>query len=526
MVMNPHEIEHAEFRTAFRGYDKPEVREFLRRTAEGIDALQAELEAVTAERDYVDESLAGEAGDPDLYEVGVEHEPVAPDEDQQSTEVQADSGYETDHGSVVEGIAELDDSAELNDGAELDAAELNDGADQDDSFDGSVVIEELVGYEVDGADQDGAELDDSVDQSAMLVSNEPDDHRFQALGDRIAGLLRSAHESATHLRDTAENEAVSQLELAKTQGDAIRAEAEVDAEAIRSMALAEADEIRARSEVDADRLMTGIGELQIDAETVAEEAKQTQAQALVDAEGDLKAERDAVEALSNAAQADRDQAMAELTDARGQVAELLGQARSQSDFIRHEADEVIRARVRRNMDQAEERLNVLRNSEIASRERIVAAHRELEGAMARLDLDPSPELPIDAEQYALDGANQRAEASRFGELDASYDELDAAADAADLDQRNAAGRSSVELPRLGNLVPEAEGPSDAGGLIEVEAVDAGAPAPGSGQTPSPAEQSTANEMAAPADPADEGELGLLVRKAMEQAFDSARLVED
>lgn len=355
MTMDPKAIEQTEFSTSFRGYDKPEVRMFLRRVAGELDGLQGELRrrAIAA------------------------------------ADAAAVSRAEKDD----DGVADVDVEA-LSDSIEAEGEQA----------------------------ADGAELFAGFDRRKPASQNPEDDVRFQALGDRIAGLLQSAHESAAHLSDAAQADAEEKIGAAEAEAAVIRGAAEEDAQKIRDNAQAEAVQIRSTSQAEAD-------ELQVAAQATTAEAEALRARASEEGAEELRIKQEELEALSAAAASDRDSAMSALTDARGQVTELLGQARSQSEFIRHEAEEVIRSRVRRNMDQAEERLNVLRNSEIASRERIVAAHRELEGAMARLEVEAAPVLPSDPAQYALDGAQRRADVSKYGEIEADYSVADQTTDA-------------------------------------------------------------------------------------------------
>lgn len=403
------------------------------------------------------------------------------------------------------------------------------------------------------------------------ASNPEDDVRFQALGDRIADLLKSAHESAAHLSDAAQADAEEKIGAAQAEAAVILGAAEEEAQKIRDAAHVEAVQIKSSSQFEAD-------ELQSVAQAATAEAEALRAQASEAGAEDLRIKQEELETLSAAAASDRDSAMSALADARGQVTELLGQARSQSEFIRHEAEEVIRSRVRRNMDQAEERLNVLRNSEMASRERIVAAHRELEGAMARLDVEASPLLPSDPGQYALDGAQRRADASNYGEIEADYSDADKATDAdhGDALQGSAATVEPTLISNVGAIAPgdealtELDGAaSNAQGLtadtelieaevieteaietdaIEVDAVEVDAVeaeptqveaveadvidvsrivTQGSDAAAIPAQDlDLPDEDLAPANSLpDEDALGRLVREAMERAVDSARSSE-
>jgi hypothetical protein len=107
------------------------------------------------------------------------------------------------------------------------------------------------------------------------------------------------------------------------------------------------------------------------------------------------------------AEAERDRALAGIADARAQVAALLEQARAQSEFIRQEAEDIIRAKVRANIDAAERRISRLRITEQASRERIIAAQSELQSAISRLDAEPAHELGEGTDDLVIAEAEQR-----------------------------------------------------------------------------------------------------------------------
>jgi hypothetical protein len=101
------------------------------------------------------------------------------------------------------------------------------------------------------------------------------------------------------------------------------------------------------------------------------------------------------------------------------VKELLEQARAQSEFIRQEAEEVIRAKVRSNIDQAERRIARLRITEQASRERIIAAQSELQSAISRLDSEPVQELGVGTDDLVIAEAEQRVLAAGANEIQAA-----------------------------------------------------------------------------------------------------------
>lgn len=473
MGIDPKAIEQTEFATSFRGYDKPEVRRYLRRLARELEALQGKFDSSN--------------GSSPVSEPGVAED-----------------------------------------------ATLWPGASE--------------------AARNPDSTQNAVNSNGTSAPIGNDDERFQALGDRIASLLQSAHVSAAEVREGAEAEAEAKLVEAELDRASIKSVAESNAEGIVAAAHAEAAEIKAAAEAEAERLKFGADELHAAAQLAERDAEETKANAVAEGQNELKARHEELDALSLEAVKDRDQAMSELGDARGQVAELLGQARSQSEFIRHEAEEVIRSRVRRNMDQAEDRLNQLRNSEVASRERIIAAHRELAGAMARLDAEEAPSLPVDPEGFAINGAQERADRSNFGEIEASYDDLDVAADVADSEARRSLAPDVAELPTqeaLGdsNLAPEQEllvtseesapSASDAQAgeaepadsaieVIDVEVLEPRAETRGAGDPNLSSvlgDDDPLDDAAAEA-AADEDALGRLVREAMEKAVDSARTSDD
>ncbi len=494
MVMNPQEIERTEFQTSFRGYDKPEVRNFLRRLARELVQLQSEMNPSDADPDDNDGTGTGDASSVSADEAtsSVEVVEVAGSTDLAAT---SDLPQRPSFADAVSSRPELVDDPSASDSTSADSLSPTADADLSSSSDvatGSSATDYVApavtplgvpsesttpaNLSPDAVPADGpvVEVPAEVVTGAIAapVQSETDDERFQALGDRIAGLLKSAHESAASLSEMAEVEVSEKLALAEAEADVIRADAEAQANEIREAALAEAEELRTNAQLN------------------LAEAEELKAKAVSDGRDELKVQREEVDELTNAAFEDRELAMAELTDARGQVTDLLGEARSQSEFLRHEAEEVIRARVRKNMEQAEERLNVLRNSEVASRARIIAAHQELEGAIARLDIEEAPTLPEDPEHFALSGAQKRADASNYGQIEADYSTLDEdsdpvlaspGSDESDATDTAAVTEDSVEVLEVETVqVPKPETDASEMEIIEVEVLDS----PVSGSTAS------------------------------------------
>ncbi len=206
-----------------------------------------------------------------------------------------------------------------------------------------------------------------------------DADRFNQLGDRIAGLLRTAEESA----------------------EKIKAEAEVDADEIQQIARSEAEELKAEGERILQDARTEADRIRAEAEEQAAANKTELEQARTELDVELAETREA-------ADSDRTEAQVALAEAQAEVAELLAEARSQSEFIRQEADEIVRVKVRTDMDTAEKRMRILQLTEQSSRDRLVAAQAELNSALDKLEADPAPELALIEADDVLTEARDRA----------------------------------------------------------------------------------------------------------------------
>ncbi|NNF56341.1 MAG: hypothetical protein HKN03_18085 [Acidimicrobiales bacterium] len=203
---------------------------------------------------------------------------------------------------------------------------------------------------------------------SLATASEIDSDKFNELGDRIAGLLRSAEESAETIKESAEEEA-----------SAIRAEASE----LLEEAKVEADRIRSDAEAETELMKTELEEARTNLDKELEETR----------EATLK---------------DRAEAKEALTAAKAEVAELLAEARSQAEFIRHEADEIVRVKVRSDMETAEKRMRILQLTEQSSRDRLVSAQAELTAALDKLDADALPELELVEADEVLGEAHDRA----------------------------------------------------------------------------------------------------------------------
>ncbi|MEZ5377036.1 MAG: DivIVA domain-containing protein [Acidimicrobiales bacterium] len=397
MVLRPEDIEQREFGSALRGFDKAEVRAFLRRVAGEVRYLEAEVDAArggapATERPSSDlelprvdtrpapPTLAPRIDDlpardlPDLGAPGTRlPEPVATPPaalSGSSPEIEADR-----FGVLGDRIANL-----LRDAQET-AEQVRNQANAD-------------------AAQTRAE--------AMAASDE-----IRSSADDYATQTRSeAAAAADELRTSAESYSIEVRAAADTDAASMRAAAEealanaqAEAAEIREHALADATELRTRAAAELDAARAEAGQTISQAETEAVTLRQ---QAIDDGVASLSSREQAVTESEAQVAAEREQALAELSDARAQVSTLLQEARAQSEFIRQESEEIIRTKVRANMEQAQRRIDMLRTTETASKDRIAAARKELESALARLDAEPVPGLPAGTEDLVLEEAQQVA----------------------------------------------------------------------------------------------------------------------
>ncbi|MGH1505504.1 MAG: DivIVA domain-containing protein, partial [Acidimicrobiales bacterium] len=433
VAMNPEEIGLREFSSSLRGYDKVEVRDFLSRVAQEVGRLQDELS-----RPVAPPVADGERADiPEDWPLPADAAPVerawgddavpealrGPEGDAALVEPVADA---SEHEALAEAVADsiAGASDEISPADDWTTASFQDtpAAPVDEAPAPAFSFEPVV------AETEAAPVVET-EPVAQSFAGDSDDDRFQALGERIAGLLRNAHESASMLRESAAAEAAQTRESAAFDAEQTRiaardeaaemvAVAEQDAERVRSIATDDAQRIMDEANADATAKRDEANRLSDEAretlEQAAIDAAAMKEQAIVDGNAALDGRKAEIEAQEAAAQTDRETAMAELADAREQVSALLQEARTQSDFIRHEAEEIIRTKIRSNLEQAEQRLNVLRNSEVASRDRISKAHQELAGALSRLEAELPPELDANAEQLALDEAKAKGEATGYG----------------------------------------------------------------------------------------------------------------
>ncbi len=292
--------------------------------------------------------------------------------------------------------------------------------------------------------------------------------RYGALGDRIADLLRNANQSANQLRDAAQVDAASITEeagakasqmldearLVRNEVDAYRKETDLQADAQSASSKESAESILAEATAAAEQIRQEavLAASSLEAEA-AESAADVRAKAAEEGTASLADKTAETDELHQLARQDRETAHGELANVRAQVAGLLEQARAQSEFIKQEAEEIIRAKVRANMERAQDRIDVLRNTEVASRERIVSAQRELSAALTRLDAEELPALDPHAEREILEEAARRGREIGITGMSAS-----------------------VEADQLPDESTTDDGPAEAAvdeGLIEADIVDSG-----------------------------------------------------
>ena len=446
--MRPEDIKNRTFANALRGYDKSEVRSFLFKVAESSRELHEQLTATesqlaaTAAVDAVDEN-------DDDFGAGWDAAVVP-----QATDVPA----------ALSGLVDADAG---------DAATTGPDTSSTDTATADTNTLEVGAVDADTAERalDAPAADASLAETdapaSLAAAGQSIVDRYGAIGDRIADLLRNADESAAEILAAAENDSAATRAAAEAEAAQVR----TDAEERASQLLAEAQSIRTEADAYRDEMMAELANARLDQETALQEARAAaeadvetfrvdsieeinvlrsdafaeiealrngantevadlRAVAQTDADGMREAAiasataataDDEAEAarLREEAESDRLAARAELEDVRSEVSTLLEQARTQSEFIKQEADEIIRTKVRANFEQAQARIDVLRNTEVASRERIVLAQTELAGALTRLEAEPLPVLdPTDSPAVIEEAERRHDELGVGGAADA------------------------------------------------------------------------------------------------------------
>lgn len=437
--MRPEDIKNRTFANALRGYDKDEVRSFLFRVAESSRELHEQLTATEAQ-------LAASAADQQAAEVATDWDVpgAALPTDVPATVVDGDvlsSGDLSHDAAATPGV----DTAEAAGVVEAEAPETFDAGTVDGAFGAPVAAEPVP----------AAEAFVEAPTEALAVAEQSIADRYGAIGDRIADLLRNADDSAAEILTRAEHDSAATRAAAEAEALQVRTDAEEHA----SQLLAEAQSIRAEADTYRDEVMADLANARLEQETALNDARlaaesevetfrvdsieeitglrsdafveidelrsganteveelRTVAQAdtealrasvLADATASIAGDEANAAQAREEAEADRIAARAELDDVRTEVSTLLEQARTQSEFIKQEADEIIRTKVRANFEQAQTRIDVLRNTEVASRERIVLAQTELASALTRLDAEPMPELDPTASPAVIEEAERR-----------------------------------------------------------------------------------------------------------------------
>ncbi|MDA3038837.1 MAG: DivIVA domain-containing protein [Actinomycetota bacterium] len=455
MPLRPDEIENREFATSLRGFDKHEVRAFLRRVASDVEELETKLTSR--------ESGWGSEGD-----VGAGS--FAPVLD--ATEIDQDR-----FGILGERIANLlrqahEVATETREQSDQKAIELRSGA--EDELERARVEASRLREETESLKADA----DRLHAESVSVRQEVEEY-----ANRLRSESESAHAEAEQLRSEAER---------------VRA----DAERLR----AEAEAFRSESEDYAARL-------RVDAEQAAGDARD---RAEIEGAARLAERRALLEQAEAEASAAREAAFAEASDARQQVATLLEEARAQSEFIKREAEEIVRTKVRTNLDQAQRRLDVLRNTETSSRNRILTAQRELEAALNRLDAESVSELGVQADQDVLIEAEQRAIEADFPPF---LSRRSAAPGADSHDEFFEAGVLEGEVIEA-HVVDTEDSGSDAPETSYRPSTDAYS-APDLGEEPDGGAHDEA-ETGDVATPENEDALARLVREAMQRVVEDAR----
>ncbi len=405
MGYTPEEIESKEFTRKFKGFDDVEVRNYLRhvggvmrslrdeandasKAAEGSLIRIAELEALQSEQGQFD--ALGSHVDDLLRSAQKVREDM-----QQKAESEAAAIIAEAESEAATVRAESDRTIQV---ASVKAEE--------DLAEAARILEEARS----GAQ---AEADEILANAKMEIEELKQAAKIQA--DQIRS---SAEQDASEQRSNLESE----RESITSEAEAKLADAIAEAEQVLEIAKAEANRIVTESEQElASKTESLESELAVATtladtkRTEAEEYYQSQKASADEYLEAKRAEADefyeerklGVMAEAAEAEAERDRALEEVDQARAQVSELLEQARAQSEFLRQEAEEVIRKKVRVYIDQTEQRLSRLRVTEQSARERLIAAQHELTNALAKVDAEPVETLGAGTADAVLEEARQQ-----------------------------------------------------------------------------------------------------------------------
>jgi len=383
----PQEIIGREFSKVFKGYDKDEVKSYLKKLSDEVDKLNgsvetakalaenanaraAELEHLTSEQgqfdalsDHVNEMLRGArgVGDDIRAKAQTEAQAIIEQAAANSEEILATARKESDYKlSTAESEAQDKLAAAISEAdrirLELDADLARIKADAD------AESQKLI------SDSETKLSEAEIEAANILAASKAEAEKIIFDGEAKAESYRLEIENSfVDKRTEVDEYAVSKI----SEGDSYLSEKLNEADAYFETKQSEADAYFESKSAEADEYV------KVQRQEADDYVAQRQGEVYKDAE---------------TAERERDKAIAEIEDARMQVTEMLEHARAQNEFLRQEAEEVIRTKVRTYIDQTERRVSRLKITEQSSRERIMAAQKELNDVLNSVGIGSTEDL--------------------------------------------------------------------------------------------------------------------------------------
>jgi DivIVA domain-containing protein len=219
------------------------------------------------------------------------------------------------------------------------------------------------GYDCESVDRFLAEIAEGLREPAPAPDPGPVDE-FGRMGQEIAGILRSARDSASAIKAEAEGQAAALRSKAEVEASELQKSSEAEAVEVRSVANDQAEAIRAAARADATALRSAAeaegAEIRVQAERQLEQAAQALARA-------------------------NEQAEAVRAGAQHEIAARIA-----------EADEQARRRVDELTAEASRHAEAARESEQATYLYLLAARDDVQAAIDRLAAIMNEPIPSDA----------------------------------------------------------------------------------------------------------------------------------
>lgn|GEM_PF-6770852 len=409
MGYTPEEIEGREFSKVFKGYDKDEVRNYLKHLGDVMGSLRDDVHSVNSELLSTQEQmqeLSSKQSEQGQFEALSEHVDEM---------LRGARGVSEDIRAKAQAKAD-----EIIRDAKLEAS--NSMAESEALMSERVTAAEQALEKAEAEAQHIIENATKASSEVISKTNIDADKKLSDVQAEVDGILEAANLEANSVRETADNELANikaeaeaeankiiedikaQLEEAESEAARVVADSKAEAETIISEGKSSAEAYRQEVEESFSAKRT---EADSYSSSKRSEADEYHASKLIEADEYVAERQGEVFKDAETAAIERDKALAEIEDARNQVSEMLEQARAQNEFLRQEAEDVIRTKVRTYIDQTERRVSRLKITEQSSRERLLAAQKELNEVLNQVGLGAAEDLGEGTSEAVIAEAQRR-----------------------------------------------------------------------------------------------------------------------